>query len=392
MQDIVSNGHHQAELTSLRSRGLLRSLRALPNAGGIVRFHGQNCINFSSNDYLNLANDPRLKEAAKRGIDEFGCGATASRLMTGNLDIHEQLEFALATLTGKEAALVLPSGFQTNQAVLTTILDGGGAIFSDQLNHASIIDGARLSRAAVHVYPHLDMTQLEDLLIRNPSDRTRLIVSDSVFSMDGDLAHVEELAAIAQRHGALLMIDEAHAIGVFGKGGGLCRERGVHADIVVGTLSKSLGSAGGFVATTSIVREYLVNKARPLIFSTGLAPACAAAGLEAIRIIEETPGLGADLIARSLAFNEALQQSGLDVPITGSQVVPLTIGANADAVRLSNALLERGVLAIAVRPPSVPEGTARLRLSVTLAHSTGMLLDAATTIASATQEISHVNA
>ncbi len=364
-------------LNRLDERGQRRSLRALPGAGGVIEHGGRRITNLSSNDYLDLSNDPRVMRGACEAIAEFGCGATASRLMSGNLSIHDTLEERLASLVGQESSLIFPSGFQTNLAVVSSLMSAGDVIFSDELNHASIIDGARLAKADVCVYRHNDVAHLNELLAARPVGGRRMIVSDSVFSMDGDLADVVELERLARAFGALLLIDEAHAIGVFGEGAGLCKQLGVQPDLVSGTMSKSLGTGGGFIALSRELRDYFINVARPFIFSTGLSPANAGAALAAIDVIEAERGMGAALLSRAKAFHASLRDAGLDVGENESQVIPLMVGDNSTSMNLSAELLERDLLAVAVRPPSVPEGTARLRLSVTLAHTDAMLAEAA---------------
>jgi len=359
------------ELASLRDRGLLRSLRTLsPTA-----------LNFSSNDYLDLAHDPRLTVAACEAVERLGCGATASRLMAGNLAAHEALEADLARLVGQETALLFGSGFLTNVGALTALAGRGATIFADRLNHASLVDGMRLSRAAHRRYRHRDMDHLAELLA--DSEGERIIVSDSVFSMDGDIAPVEALAELAERYEALLIIDEAHAIGVFGEGGGVCRARGVKPGITIGTLSKALGGYGGFAACSVRLRELLINKARSFIYSTGLPPACLGAGRAAVSIVAGTPALGGELLRRAECLRRRLLDAGLDVGPSESQIVPVIIGENNAALALSESLRGQDIEATAVRPPTVPAGTARLRLSVTLAHSEADLDAVADAIAEA---------
>jgi 8-amino-7-oxononanoate synthase len=367
----------QNALGRLDAQGQRRSLRALPGAGGVIDDGGQRVVNLSSNDYLDLSNDPRVVKGAQEAVERFGCGATASRLMSGNLTIHDAFEKRLAALVGQEACLIFPSGFQTNLGVISTLMSEGDVIFSDELNHASIIDGARLAKAEVCVYRHNDVEHLNELLTSHPVGGRRLVVSDSVFSMDGDLADVVSLERLAREFDALLMIDEAHGIGVFGEGAGLCKQLGVRPDIVSGTMSKSLGTGGGFVAMSAELRDYLINVARPFIFSTGISPANVGAALAAVDVIESERGMGAELLSRAGVFHGLLRDAGLDVGDSASQVIPLMVGENDAAVRLSAELLEQNLLAVAIRPPSVPEGTARLRLSVTLAHSAEMLETAA---------------
>lgn len=377
------SGPFAAELAEIERAGLSRFLRALPGVGGRVAVNGRELLNFSSNDYLNLASDPRLKKAAQGAIEEHGCGATASRLMAGHLALHEELEKGLAGLVGKETALVFSSGYQTNVGVLSVLGREGDAIFSDALNHASIVDGCRLSHAETCIYRHCDMAHLEELLASTDTGGRKIIVSDSVFSMDGDFAPLAELSALARQHGALLAVDEAHAIGVFGDGGGLCRELGVDADVVVGTMSKSLGGGGGFAAGTETFRRLLVNKARSFIFSTGLAPGCVGSALAGLDILGSSPDLGRNLLALSDRFRAILRERDFEIHDGASQIIPIMVGDNEAAVEMVRPCLEQGVLVTAIRPPTVPRGTARLRLSVTLAHTEQDFLHASKVLAAA---------
>ncbi len=372
------------ELAKLAGKGLLRSLRTMPAAGGVVEMSGRRTLNFSSNDYLDLASNSRLKRAACDAVERWGCSATASRLMSGHLEAHEALENRLARLTGHEAALVFGNGFLTNLGVMTALAGRGDAIFADRLNHASLVDGARLSGAELCRYRHCDTAHLQKLLTEHTGDGRRVIVSDSLFSMDGDVAQLKELSALAKRHGCLLVIDEAHAIGIFGDGGGgLCLSAGVKPDITVGTMSKSLGGYGGFAASSQDVRELLVNRARSFIYSTGLPPACLGSAGAALDVIEDGPDLGKELLGRATHLRDRLAAAGLDTGPSSSQIVPVMIGGNDEAVALSAALSDDGILAVAVRPPTVPAGTARLRLSVTLAHTEADLDETADRIAAA---------
>ena len=358
------------ELAGLEGQGLLRTPRIHAGTGGKLLRDGKPVLNFSSNDYLDLANDPRLKAAATDAIQRLGCGATASRLMSGTLSEHIALENELARLAGYEAALVFGSGFLTNLGVLTALADRETTVFADRLNHASLIDGTLLSRAAFRRYRHKDMAHLEALLEKHTGEGRKLIASDSVFSMDGDVAPVAALAELARRYDALLVVDEAHAFGVLGPDGtGVCRLHGVRPDVIVGTLSKALGSYGGFAACSARTRDYLINRARSFIYSTALPPACLGAARCAVGIVRSTPGLGAALLTKTGQLRDGLASSGFDVPECESQILPVRVGENAPAVSLAKALWERHIVATAVRPPTVPAGTARLRLSVTLAHS-----------------------
>ena len=387
----IGVGLSHVDLTELREKGLLRRLRALPDTGPRIELpDGRAVLNLSSNDYLNLAGDERVKAAAIEAVGRLGCSARASRLMAGDLELCERLEADLARLMAAEAALVLGSGFLTNLGVLTAIAGRGDEIFADRLNHASLTDAMQLSGARWHRYRHRDAGHLESLLKKADGAGRRIVVTDSIFSMDGDRAPLAEIAAVARRFDALLMVDEAHAIGVFGRGGGgLCRESDcdVRPDFVVGTMSKSLGGYGGFVGCSKASRELLINRARSFIYSTGLPPACLGAAKAAVGIVASEPDLGPRLLAKAQRLRQRLESGGLDVVATESQILPVHVGGNDEAVRLSGMLWDRGVLATAVRPPTVPAGTARLRLSVTLGHADEQLDAAADTIIQAAREI-----
>ncbi len=376
------------ELRRLAEQGLLRSLRPRPAPGGKFRQRGRTVLNFSSNDYLNLAGDERLKAAAIAAVRELGCGAAASRLMSGHLDLHERLERRLAEWVGAEAALVFGSGFLTNLGVLTAIASRGDAIFADRLNHASLVDGARLSGAKLARYRHGDAEHLASLL-EGSAARRRIIATDSVFSMDGDAAPLREVWQLARRHAATLVVDEAHALGVFGRrGGGVCQDSpGVRPDVVVGTLSKALGGYGGFAACSAATRELLVNRARSFIYSTALPPACLGGALAALDIVAGSNELGRTLLDRAAMFRRLLSGAGLNVGRSCCQIVPVLVGGSDAAVALSRRLAVDGILAVAVRPPTVPAGTARLRMSVTLAHEEADLQLAAEKLIAATREL-----
>ena len=361
------------DLNDRRRRGLYRRRRRLLSAQGPhVQLRGRTLLNFSSNDYLGLAADPRLARAASRAARRYGCGAGASPLVSGHLPPLRSLERALARWEETEAALVFPSGFAANLALVGALAGREDAVFSDELNHASLIDGCRLSRARIHVYRHRDANHLADLLRREGGRaRRRLIVSDTVFSMDGDLAPLLDLYELAARHDALLLLDEAHATGVLGDGGRGATELlppppGLDADAVirVGTLSKALGAQGGFVCGSKRLVSWLVNHARPYIFSTALAPPAAAAARTAVGLVAAEPERRRQLL--SLA---ALLRSRLGLDGGWGAIVPVVVGAAAEAVRLSRRLEEGGLLVPAIRPPSVPEGTARLRVSLTARHT-----------------------
>lgn len=365
------------ELAALEKRDLLRRLRTYDGPqSAVLAIDGRRIVNFGSNDYLGLAADRRLAAAAARAAEEQGFGGGASPLVVGHSRALERLERRLAEFEGVEAALVFASGFAANSGVIPALVADGDAIYSDSLNHASIVDGCRLSRAAVLVYPHADAAALEELLRAGGGFRRRLIVTDSLFSMDGDLAPLDDLAELAERYDCTLMIDEAHATGVFGREGRgvaehLGAEAGVH--VRVGTLSKALGGMGGFVAGRRSLVEWLANRARPYVFSTALAPPVAAAAVAALDIVRDEPERRRQLLERSAGLLARLHAQGWRIGPSASQIIPLIVGDSARAVELSAALAERSFWAPAIRPPSVPAGEARLRISLSWAHDAEML-------------------
>ena len=368
------------ELERLEGLNQRRFLKSLDQANAReVSYRGKRLVNFSSNDYLGLASHPRVKAAAQAAIEEFHASAGSSRLICGNLGIHERLESRLACFKQKEAALVFSSGYAANLGIITALAGEGDQIFSDALNHASIIDGCRLSRAQVFVYRHKDLSHLERLLREAPAARRRLLVSDAVFSMDGDVADLPGLAALAAMHDCLLMLDEAHATGVLGStGSGIVEyfvERGSLApdkrcvDVAMGTLSKALGSFGGFVACSASLREFLINKARSFIFATALPPSAAAAALESLQLINEEPFRRESLWKNFGALKGRLSEGGFDVTASETPILPLTFGAEVAALGMSDRLADRGYFVPAIRPPSVPKGTSRLRITLCANHS-----------------------
>lgn len=376
------------ELSALAAGDLLRRLVTHdgPQAAAIS-IAGRKYINFGSNDYLGLAADPRLATAARQALEEEGCGSGASPLVVGHARSHERLERRLSEFEETEAALVFNSGFAANVGAITALVGPGDAVFSDALNHASLIDGCRLSRAAVHVYPHGDWRAVEKLLAETTGARRRLIVTDSLFSMDGDLAPLVELAGVAQRHGCMLLVDEAHATGVLGRHGrGACELLGIERQVSVriGTLSKALGCAGGFVCGRRSLTEWLVNRARTYVFSTALPPSIAAAAIAALNIVRDEPWRREQLLVRSRRLADGLRGHGWNVGPTESQIIPVFVGDSRRALDLSAALAERGMWVPAIRPPSVPPGAARLRISLSYGHgeeSLEKLLNAAQELA-----------
>ncbi|MHB1425220.1 MAG: 8-amino-7-oxononanoate synthase [Gemmataceae bacterium] len=365
------------DLEERRRRGLHRVRRRLQSGQGArVRLRGTELINFSSNDYLALAGDARLARAAAAAARRYGCGAGSSALVSGYTPPLRSLERALADWEETESALVFSSGYAANLALVSALAGRADAVFSDALNHASLIDGCRLSRAAVHVYRHRDVNHLADLLrTQGRSARRRLIVSDTVFSMDGDVAPLAELVELAERFDCLLLIDEAHATGILGEHGRGVTDSLPHGSwsrervLKVGTLSKALGAQGGFVCGSRRLVAWLVNQARPYIFSTALSPPVAAAARRAVAVVRQEPERGRHVLALAERLRRELREVGGIVGDSCSQIVPLIVGEAWEAVRLSRRLEKQGFLAPAIRPPSVPEGSARLRLSVTAAHT-----------------------
>ncbi len=377
------------ELQALRREGLERQIREAPEAGGKIRIGERWCLNFSSNDYLGLARKREVLAAAEAALRRWGAGSGASRLVSGSLPCHAELEQRLASHKGYPAALLFGSGFLANLGIIPALAGRHDWVAVDRLAHASIMDAALLSRAVLHRFPHNQAAGLEALLRKKPPDARCLVVTESVFSMDGDLAPLRDLAEVARRHGAMLMVDEAHATGIFGPGGaGLVRDGRLEGDVALsmGTLSKALGSYGGFVACSEAMRQLLVNRARSLMFSTSLPPAVVGAALGALACLETHPGLGKTLLERSARFRERLQAAGFQVGASASQIIPLIVGANEKAMLFARRLREQGILAAAIRPPAVPPGTARLRLSVTLDHSADDLAGAAEILARVARE------
>ncbi len=350
---------------------------------------GREFLNFASNDYLNLAHHPWVVESAARALQTAGAGAGASRLVTGTLELPLELERRLAAFKQYPAALVFGSGYLANVGIITALLDHHDHAFADRLAHASLLDGIRMSGARLHRFRHNQPGHLADLLAATPPGVRRLVVTESVFSMDGDLAPLPALATVCRTQGAMLLVDEAHATGVFGPGGaGRVRELDLESDVnlAMGTLSKALGGYGGFVACSAIMRDWLVNRARAFIYTTAPPPAALGAALGALNVLEQEPGRGAELLRRAERFRESLRAGGLETQHSASPIIPVMIGDNERALRIAARLRAAGILVVAIRPPTVPPGTARLRFSVTLAHQDGELAWAADTIARIVRE------
>ena len=367
-----------ARLSEWEGAGLLRTLR--PPAG----------IDLSSNDYLDLSRHPRIVEAFTRAASRDGVGSTGSRLLRGEREAFAAIEQRFAAWKGSERALYFSSGYLANLALLTTITEAGDVIFSDALNHASLIDGARLSRAGRVVFPHNDAARLDALLRSTPCAGLRFVVVESVFSMDGDLAPLATIEAVCRTHGATLIVDEAHAVGLFGdRGTGVIEAAGLDAGqcLSINTAGKALGVAGAFVSGPAVVIDYLVQRARPFVFSTAAPPAVADAIAASLDVVAEEPERRARVHALSAHMRRQLRAAGITVPAEGSQIVPVLVGDNQKAVAVAARLVAAGFDVRAIRPPSVPEGTARLRLSINAGLDEGILNRCADAVASAFQEV-----
>jgi len=360
-------------LAQLERDGLHRSLRQLqgeqlPRA----RFDGKDVINLSSNNYLGLTTHPRMREAAIQAVRSLGVGSGSVRTIAGTMDLHMELERRIAAFKKTEASVVFQSGFAANAGTVSALLGKGDLILSDELNHASIIDGARLSRADIKVFPHRDVSALERLLDETREVKRRLVITDGVFSMDGDIAPLPKIAALARAHGAIMMIDDAHSSGVLGRAGrGTVDHFDVHGqvDVQVGTLSKAIGVLGGYVCGSKSLIDYLYHRARPFLFSTSHPPAVAAACLTAFDVLEEEPERIERLWANTKRFKAGLKRLGFDTGTSETPITPIMVGEADLAMRFSDRLFERGVFAQGIGFPTVAKGKARLRTIVTATHT-----------------------
>lgn len=404
-------GDLQAQLAALTQQGRYRRMRVVEGAQGpSVYIDGKQVTLLCSNDYLGLAEHPRVRAAAAQAAQRWGAGAGASRLVSGSMVAHRELEQELAVFERAERCVLFGSGYLANIGVIGALAGRGDVIYSDELNHASIVDGCRLSRADVVVYKHGDVEHLAACLQHHgrapraraeeeasaasdsaqPHDRRQLVVTDSVFSMDGDLAPLRAIVEIARASGARVVVDEAHATGTLGPGGrGAIAAAGLEGevDVTIGTLSKALGSYGAYACGSASTVRYLVNFARSLIFSTALPPHVAAASLAALRILQAQPQLVEQLHTAARALREALQAQGFSVAAGEMHIVPLVVRDEHSALSLCERALELGVFAQAIRPPTVPVGTSRLRLAAMASHSPDQLRDAAAILKRAAIEV-----
>ncbi|MEK3800350.1 glycine C-acetyltransferase [Peribacillus sp. FSL H8-0477] len=382
----------QEELDRMRKEGTFRQLVTLQSEQGArVVINGREVIQLSSNNYLGLTNHPRLKQAAIKAIEKYGAGTGSVRTIAGTLTMHQELEKKLAAYKHTEASLVFQSGFTTNQGVLSAVLSEDDVVISDELNHASIIDGIRLTKAARSVYKHMDMLSLESALADTQNYRKRLIVTDGVFSMDGTIAPLPKIVKLAEKYDALIMVDDAHASGVLGENGrGTVNHFGLDGkvDIQVGTLSKAMGVLGGYVAGPQVLIDYIIHKGRPFLFSTSHPPAVTMACMEAVNVLIEEPKRIEKLWTNSEFFKQGLRSLGFDTGKSETPITPVMIGDEALTLKLADKLLENGVFAQGIVFPTVAKGQARIRTIVTSQHSKADLEQALRAFEKAGMELS----
>jgi len=363
----------EEEISQLKEKGLYTNIRTIDSPmDARVTINGREMLNFCANNYLGLANHPRLREAAKQAIDEYGIGPGAVRTIAGTMSLHIQLEERLAAFKRAEACITLQSGFTANLATIPALVGRGDVIFSDRLNHASIIDGCRLSRARIVAYEHSDVADLQRQIGATTEFSRRLIVTDGVFSMDGDLAPLADIADVAEAHGIMLMVDDAHGEGVVGEGGrGIVDHFGLHGrvDIEVGTMSKAFGAVGGMVAGRKPIIDWLRQRGRPFLFSSAMTVPDVAACLEAVNIMEESTELVDRLWANADIFKSGMKAMGFDTGHSETPIVPVMLGDAPLAQQFSHRLFEEGVFAMAIGFPTVPQGAARIRVMNSAAHS-----------------------
>jgi len=361
------------QIEYIKRAGLYRTLKSMQSAqSGTTIIDGRRVIQLSSNNYLGFADHPRLKAAAREAIERYGSGAGGSRLICGNLELNEKLEAKIARLKKKESALLFNTGYMANIGILTAIMGEGDVIFSDEFNHASIIDGCRMTKAQTRVYAHRDMDCLERLLKELKKSRRRLIVSDGIFSMDGDIAPLPDLVSLAKRYECMVMIDDAHATGVLGaEGGGTGEHFGLQdeIDISMGTLGKALGGFGAFISGSNNLREFLINRSRPFIFTTALPPAVIASGIAALELLEEEPEIKARLWENVVYFKKGIKEIGFNTLQSETPIIPIMVGESSLTIKMGKMLLEEGIFIQGIRPPTVPQGSSRLRITLMATHT-----------------------
>ncbi len=363
----------EEEITALKEAGLFNVIRTIESPmDAWVTIDGQPRLNFCANNYLGLANHPRLRAAAKNAIDAYGIGPGAVRTIAGTMSLHIELEKRLAEFKRAEACISLQSGFTANLATIPALVGKGDVIFSDELNHASIIDGCRLSRAQVVRYKHNDTVDLERVIANTKTYNRRLIVTDGVFSMDGDIAPLDKICEVAEAHNIMLMVDDAHGEGVLGEGGrGIVDHFGLHGrvDIEVGTLSKAFGVVGGLVAGKQAIIDWLRQRGRPFLFSSAMTVPDTAACIEAVNMLDASSELVEKLWANAAIFREGMQEMGFDTGFSQTPIVPVMLGEAPLAQQFSRRLFAEGVFAMAIGYPTVPQGKARIRVMNSAAHS-----------------------
>jgi glycine C-acetyltransferase len=363
----------EAEIASLKEAGLFNTIRTIESPmDAWVTIDGRPRLNFCANNYLGLANHPRIRAAAQKAIDAYGVGPGAVRTIAGTMSLHVELEERLAAFKHAEACITLQSGFTANLATIPALVGKGDVIFSDELNHASIIDGSRLSRADIVRYAHNDVDDLQRKIEATTTSGRRLIITDGVFSMDGDIAPLDKICEVAEAHNIMLMVDDAHGEGVLGQGGrGIVDHFGLHGrvDVEVGTLSKAFGVMGGLVAGKKVIVEWLRQRGRPFLFSSALTVPDTAACLEAVNILQESTELIDRLWANAAVFRQGMQEMGFDTGHSQTPIVPVMLGEATLAQQFSRRLFEEGVFAMAIGYPTVPQGKARIRVMNSAAHS-----------------------
>jgi len=362
----------EKELAELKRQGLFRKMKRLDSMQGpTVVIDGKETILLSSNNYLGLASHSEIIKAQIQGVEEFGAGSCASRLISGNTTLCENLEKKIADFKGTESAIVFPTGYMANAGAISALAGERDLIVCDKLNHASIIDGARLSGATLRTYPHKNLGRLEDILKKTVCKR-KIIITDGIFSMDGDIAPLPEIVMIAEKYDAILMLDDAHATGILGKSGrGTCEHFGIHkgVDIQMGTLSKALGNLGGFIAGSTTLIDYIRNKARSFIYSTALPPAIVNGCIKAIEIVERDAGLRERLWSNVKKFRSALQRLDFNIMDSETQIIPVCMEDASLTIKASEFLLKNGVFAPGIRPPTVPKAKCRIRTSLMAIHT-----------------------